>query len=538
MFKLARVALCWECQRTAHAPWNGGLALRFIAATLLALAFASAGADASLDGNRSPQLGYVTLRGADLAKFGLTATSQAPPVKLHGRKIPTLTLFSKLGDRELTVGAVPLPEADTLAGRNFFEGRFGRVETESDARLFNPEIILVKFRNARHVAALRVEPLRELDGLRAVRQRSDVEFAELDSYGQRQFSPNDALLSNQWHHAVIGSFQAWDHSLGEPFVRVAIVDTPFQMDHSDLTAHTDAGWDVVNGLAITSASGIDHSTLGAGMAAAVIGNQIGVAGACNCRILPININGAISEMYDAVIWAADHGVRVVNISWTGADSDTLNVAGRYLKATARGILAMPGVNGTGFLDYTNQPDIYCISMTDAADNQRSRFGNHIDFAAPGWAIYSTVTNGGYTFGSGTSYSTPLFCGVVAALFSINPTLSPDEVIELLKTSAADLGPPGWDQYYGWGRINFGAAAAADASRPVITSLRLSNGTADVTVTNQPALSFALWKTPALGAATWGIVTNVVLSTNAGVLTLTDPAPGTGGSFYRVEARVP
>ena len=510
-------------------------------AILGSLTFAATEAAAVVaPGGGSPvSVTYVTLGGAELAEFGLPPGPQPQPVGRNDRRIPEVTGFANLGDRELIARAIPLPKADTLAARNFFAGRFGCVQTENATRWFNPGIILVKFRNAGQVAALRVEPLRELDAMRAVRQRSDVEFAELDLFERRQFNPNDALLTNQWHHAVIGSFQAWDHSLGQPFVRVAIVDTPFQMDHPDLASHTDPGWDVVNGVPITSSSGIDHSTLCAGMAAAVIGNQLGVAGACNCRILPININGAISEMYDAVVWAADHGVRVVNISWDGAYSDTLNAAGSYLKATARGILAMAGVNGSGFLNYTNQPAIYCIAMTDAADNPRSRFGNHIDFAAPGWAIYSTVTNGGYTFGSGTSYSTPLFCGVVAALFSINPTLGPDEVIELLKTSAADLGPPGWDQYYGWGRINFAAAAAAaDASRPAIASLRLSNGTAVVTVTNQPALSFALWKTPALGVATWGIVTNVVLSTNAGVLMLTDPAPGMVGNFYRVEARVP
>jgi subtilisin family serine protease len=538
MFKTAGVAGGRPRHRKARARCQGGSVLPLLAGALLSWAPAAAGADAAPGGNGARELSYVTFRGADLVEFGLTATSQPPPAKRAGRRIPTLTILSQLGDRGLIASAVPLPEADTLAGRNFFDGRFGRVQAGSNAGLFNPGIILVKFRNLRHVAALRVEPRRELDALRAVRQRGDVEFAELDSYERRQFSPNDALLSNQWHHAVIGSFQAWDDSLGEPFVRVAIVDTPFQMDHPDLAAHTDAGWDVVNGSAVLSASGLDHSTFCAGMAAAVIGNQVGVAGACNCRVLPININGAISEMYDAVIWAADHGVRVVNISWTGADSDTLNVAGGYLAATSRGILAMPGVNGTGFLDYTNQPNIYCISMTDAADNQRSRFGNHIDFAAPGWAVYSTFTNSGYAFGSGTSYATPLFCGVVAALFSINPTLGPGEVVELLKRSAVDLGAPGWDQYFGWGRINFAAAAAAaEASRPVIARIQSSNGMAVVMVTNQPALSFALWRSPTAGTAAWAIVTNVVLSTNAGVLTLADPAPGAGGNFYRVEARV-
>ncbi len=155
MFKTASADQRSNRQHTAHASGNGGLVLRFMAGTLLTLAFASARADASPEGNRSPTLSYVTLHSADLAKLGLIATSQAPPVKQHSRRIPTLTLLSQLADRELIAGAVPLPEADTLAGRNFFEGRFGRIQTESDVRWFNPEIILVKFRNARHVAARR-----------------------------------------------------------------------------------------------------------------------------------------------------------------------------------------------------------------------------------------------------------------------------------------------------------------------------------------------------------------------------------------------
>lgn len=479
---------------------------------------------------------YIVLSQREFATHGLSP-SGAAPLKRPGRKVPTVTQFSRLRDHDLAANAIALPEADTLASDNFFQSRFGRVETPNGARLFNREVVLVKFRNARHVAALRVEPLRELDAIKALRERDDVEFAELDSFESRQFEPDDPLVSNQWHHQLIGSYQAWTYSLGDPSIRIAIVDTPFQMDHPDLAAHIDAGWDVVNGVAIQSSAGIDHSTIAAGLAAAAIGNGTGIAGASNCRILPINIDGAISEMYDAIIWAADHDVRVVNISWTGGDSDTLNAAGAYLKAKARGILAMPGVNGSGFLDYTNQPDIYCISMTDAADNMRSRFGNHIDFAAPGWEIFSTTTNSSYVTGTGTSYATPLFCGVVATLFSINPALGADDVIEILKSSAMDLGSPGWDQFYGYGRINFaGAAAAANESRPTISNLQLTNGTAVITVANPWQLSLKLWKTSAIGTLQWDPVVNTILATNADPVTVTDSTPGGLINFYRVEAQ--
>lgn len=453
---------------------------------------------------------------ATVAALFIAATDGAQG---KSKKTPPLAEFSQLAAPGLRTLAVPLPDAE--------------IRTAAEER------ILVKFRNAPHVAALRVEMGRRNDALRVVRARNDVEFAEPDSIQQRQFSPNDPLVTNQWHHSVIGSFEAWNFANSEPSVRIAIVDTPFQMDHPDLAAHTDPGWDIVEGAPITASSGIDHSTLGAGMAAAIFGNRIGVAGASNCRVLPINIGGAISEMYDAVIWAADHGVRVVNISWTGADSDTLNAAAQYLKTKARGIMAMPGVNGAGFLNYTNQPDIYCISMTDAADNAHSRFGNHIDFAAPGWEIFTTTTNSGYAFASGTSYSTPLFCGVVASLFSINPTLGPDEVIQILKTTSVDLGGPGWDQFFGYGRINFAAAAAAaNASRPVISSVHLLEGKAVVAVENAGALQYSLWKASAIEPSKWLRVENAAQTFTNGILTFADPAIELSVNFYRVEGRLP
>ena len=276
----------------------------------------------------------------------------------------------------------------------------------------------------------------------------------------------------------------------------------------------------------------------AGMAAAVVNNGQGVAGASNCQLLPLNINGAISEMYNATIWAADHQVRLVNISWSGANSDTLEAAAYYLKTNAGGILAMAAIDGTGYLDYTNQPDIYCLSMTDAADNfQQTRSGTYIDFAAPGYQVYSTTTGGAYAYGSGASYATPLFCGVAAWLMSVNPVLGPDEVIGILKSTARDLGPPGPDQFYGWGRIDFGAAAAAVmASLPRVAGLQITNAQVAVSANFQPGLTYLLWRTPQLLPPAWAPVTNAIVRTNANVITLTDPSRPANCSFYRIMIR--
>jgi len=457
---------------------------------------------------------------------------------IPGWRIPELTIFSNLFATDLPDRAIPLPRANTLAHINFRERRFGRLARDQGSiQYFNPEMVLVKFRGQPLVSALRVEPLREWDAVQALRRRADVEFAELDTYERRQFTPNDPELASQWHHQVIGSNQAWDDGLGQSSVVVAIVDSPFQMDHPDLASNTFNGWDVVANQPVTSSPGIAHSTLCAGMAAAVINNGVGVAGVANCQILPINIDGAISQMYDATLWASTNGVRVVNISWSGGTNSVLEAAGFFLKTNANGILIMSAVDGTGLLDGPNQPDVYCVSMTDEADNfQGTMYGPYIDFSAPGYEVYSTSTGGGYAIGTGCSFAAPLVAGVVAWIFGLNPTLSSGDVIGILTNSAVDLGQPGWDEFYGWGRVDFrAAAAAAVATLPNITSVQWSNGAVVLSANYRDGLDYTLWRSARLAPPAWAQITNIFLSTNGGFISFVDPAPLTMQGFYRVQA---
>jgi hypothetical protein len=74
----------------------------------------------------------------------------------------------------------------------------------------------------------------------------------------------------------------------------------------------------------------------------------------NCAILPIVINGTLAEMYLGTLWAATNGVRVVNISWTGAQDPIINSAGQWIQTHARGVLAIAGGNTPARLNYTNK----------------------------------------------------------------------------------------------------------------------------------------------------------------------------------------
>jgi hypothetical protein len=109
----------------------------------------------------------------------------------------------------------------------------------------------------------------------------------------------------------------------------------------------------------------------------------------------------------------------------------------------------------------------------------------------------------------------------------------------LTNTAVDLGAPGWDDYYGWGLINFGAAAAAAAATlPNVTSVQWSNNTVVVSANYRPRLNYSLWRTPQLAPLNWTPVPNAPSTTNGSVISLTDSTPSSGAAFYRVQASEP
>jgi len=104
----------------------------------------------------------------------------------------------------------------------------------------------------------------------------------------------------------------------------------------------------------------------------------------------------------------------------------------------------------------------------------SSFGRYVDVAAPGVGIYTTLRGGSWGSASGTSFSAPVTAGVIGLAFAAKPSLTPQQAEAILEANADDLGGSGFDNYYGWGRVNaFRAVTAAlgtgtpppDASAP-------------------------------------------------------------------------
>jgi len=213
---------------------------------------------------------------------------------------------------------------------------------------------------------------------------------------------------------------------------IAIIDTGVQLNHPDLQAKIVGGYDFVDKDSVPN-DGHGHGTHVAGIAAAVTNNSIGIAGACpNCSIMLVRVlnnqgSGSLSLVTKGILYAADKGAHVINLSLGGpvgdlkesrAFEDTVNYAwskGSFLACAA-------GNSNTNNPDNA-YPAAYekCFSVASTTkDDTRSKFSNYgswIDIAAPGSSIYSTWNNGGYASLNGTSMATPHVAGVAGLLAS-------------------------------------------------------------------------------------------------------------------------
>jgi len=314
----------------------------------------------------------------------------------------------------------------------------------------------------------------------AFQGRPEVEFAELDHViPVAQMVPNDpvySLSANSWALQKIKGPEAWALQTGSAAITIAILDTGVDATHEDLVDKLVPGWNVYNNNSDT-ADVVGHGTGVAGVAAASSNNGIGIASvAWGCRIMPIRISdisgyASYSAMASGLTWAADHGARVANISYNVSGSSTVSSAAKYFQSKG-GVVAAAAGNEGAFSKNPDDPYILRVGATDSTDTlySWSNTGNNIDLVAPGNASVTT-RGGGYGGGGGTSFSAPMVAGAAALLMSANPALSPASVQNILEQSADDLGNPGWDSMYGFGRLNLEQA---------LNKLLLAGGSADIT----------------------------------------------------------
>ena len=314
--------------------------------------------------------------------------------------------------------------------------------------------------------------------------------------------PNDPYLAAQWGVTRRFAPEAWGLSTGAGVV-VAVVDTGIDATHPDLQGQVASGYDFVNDDADPT-DDHGHGTRMAGIVAAVSENAEGVAGvAPQAVLLPVKVldgdgYGSYSVVASGILYAADHGARVINLSLSGAvKSAVLEDAVDYAVARGALVIAAAGNYGSDLPAYPAAArGAVAVSATTADDAHPgfSNYGGWIDIAAPGVDIVTTSTAHGYASTSGTSPAAAFVSGACALVMAAEPALSGDAVFDRVAGGAIDLGATGWDAYYGWGLVDaYGAlvpehqpppadAAAPEARVVAPVAGSLLSGTTPVEVT--------------------------------------------------------
>ncbi|OKP97566.1 S8 family peptidase [Paenibacillus sp. P46E] len=276
-------------------------------------------------------------------------------------------------------------------------------------------------------------------------------------------TPNDLLFSAyQWNLPAIETEQGWNLSKGSKDVIVAVVDTGVQANHPDLKGQLLAGYNAITKTAPPD-DDVGHGTHVAGIIGALTNNEEGVAGiSWYNKILPVKAldnsgAGTTYSVAEGIIWAADKGAKVINLSLGNyADSQFLHDAIKYAYDRDVVIVSAAGNDNTerpGFP--AAYPEVLAVAATNATGERASfsNYGEYIDVAAPGESIASTYPDNQYAALSGTSMASPHVAALAGLVRSLNPALTNKEVMEMMTSNAVDLGDPGHDKYYGSGQVD-------------------------------------------------------------------------------------
>ncbi len=283
--------------------------------------------------------------------------------------------------------------------------------------------------------------------------------------------PNDPLLNNQWHHNAnrMSSCAGWDIHTGNPTTVVAYCDTGVRTTHQDLLLHRQEAYNAVNrvwesaGGQISDING--HGTNVTGCGSANGNNAVGVSGVgwnLGHRMMRVTNSGGgssdLNTLNHAARTAIETGDRVASVSYSGVDNQTNLTSATYIKSLG-GLLVWAAGNDNRNLTFGNRDDddLIVAGGTDQNDNKASfsAYGPFVDVVAPAVSVYTTSNSSNSAYGgvSGTSFACPLTAGLCGLIFSANPSLTPDEVEAILKQGCTDLGTPGIDNTFGYGRIN-------------------------------------------------------------------------------------
>jgi len=304
-------------------------------------------------------------------------------------------------------------------------------------------------------------------------------------------SPGDPFFPEQWHLKNIGqdggtpgadidALVGWMVATGSANVVVAVVDSGTYFDHPDLVGRQLPGYDFVNEDDQPLADN-PHGVFVTGLLAANACNGYGIAGVDHaCKVMPIKVldafaDGTVFDLVQGLDYARDAHVDVASLSLGGyGGTPALKASLEQLSQSGTIIVSASGNYGIGTADTkwpAASPDVITVGATNKDDHRAnySSTGLALDFVAPG---HQVVTVGFGTPGSewwqfkGTSAATPIVSGTVSILRGLSPGLPQEVAYKYLQAGAEDVvglpeeDTPGWDPYYGHGRIDLGRTLQA------------------------------------------------------------------------------
>lgn len=352
-----------------------------------------------------------------------------------------------------------------------------------------------------------------IKNIKHLRSQSNTVYAEPDYILKPFYIPNDSDYGEQWNYPIINLPTAWDTTLGDSNVIVAVVDTGVFLTHPDLNSNLilTGGYDFITD--ITAANDTDgrdndpddagdanpisgaswHGTHVSGTIAAVSNNTTGVSGvAPGIKILPIRAlgigGGPISDVMQAIRYSAGLSNDTGSLPPQAADIINLSLGGGGFSQSSQDtftevrnagviVIAAAGNDGVSALAYpASYSGVVSVSAikTNKTKASYSNYGTMIDVAAPGgesiigdgsdiikstWVDSSLNTRVAYYYWmQGTSMAAPHVAGVVALMKSVYPGLTPAELDALISSGAIteDLGSDGAavrNDNYGYGMID-------------------------------------------------------------------------------------
>lgn len=455
-----------------------------------------------------------SVKNVDLSK--LTGTSVSQVVSKAGLSTSSSTtdpsrLIVKVKDGQPTsrvkskVETYGIKSVDDLSKKELKSDRFLVVEVKNNGKGFSASSKTTANQIAKLPEVEFVEPVQTYKALSA-----DVQY-------EHQWSLNNGEKKG----SDIG-FEALEKLLKNKKLDktvIAVADTGVDHTLADLSGNVlvDKGYNFVD----RNDDAMDdngHGTHVSSIIAAKSDNHYSMAGINPyAEILPIKVldssgGGDTEQIAAGIMYAADNGAKVLNLSLGGGYSRTIEYALRYASDKGVTIVAASGNDGMEELNYPGSSKyVIAVGSTSKFDivSDFSNYGKGLDLVAPGSDIPALLPDGNVTYMSGTSMATPHVAAVAGLLLSQKPTMKASEVQALLNKTAVDVAfdeqdnpytgeedywdeevdgpypvevlPPGYDHVSGYGRLDaFSAVSTLDLGatiNPILNNSKAVTGKA-------------------------------------------------------------